>query len=273
MAAQNLGTPDRDIKGNQSNTAGMTSYEVLFVTGEAGNYVFHVQSGNNMVLTDFEIKKAASQVLEFADGSVPTYAPGTYPTVKISRTLTADKWATAIYPFEISNEDVDEIAVLYDYFEDTDELYFDYADNSVANKPFLMRSYGTTDEIVLKDVVVAAAEASNDVKGELSFVGVYKETEVSRGEDVKNFVLKDNTIYRVGANVATINPYRAYFQVAQPGEEARLSFFIDGQQTTGIEGVKAEKSLNGVIYNLNGQRVEKANKGLYISNGKKVVLK
>ncbi|MBR4566365.1 MAG: hypothetical protein IKO17_05390 [Prevotella sp.] len=273
MAAQNLGTPDRDIKAAQTwNTAGMTSYEVLFVTGAAGNYVFHVQSGNNMVLTDFEIKKAASQVLEFADGSVPTYAPGTYPTVKISRTLTGDKWATAIYPFALSDEDVD-IVVLDDYFVDDDEVRFEPADNSVDNKPFLMRSHDTIDEIVLKNVVVAAAVADNDVKDVLSFIGVYKETEVGRGENVKNFVLKDNTIYRVGDNAATINPYRAYFQVDQPGEEARLKFFINGQQTTDIEGLKAEKSLNGVIYNLNGQRIEKANKGLYISNGKKVVLK
>ncbi|MCR5818729.1 MAG: hypothetical protein K6F89_06500, partial [Prevotella sp.] len=233
------------------------------------------QSGNNMVLTDFEIKKAASQVLEFADGSVPTYAPGTYPTVKISRTLTWDKWATAIYPFALSREDV-EIVVLDNYLVDIDEVYFDDADNSVVNKPFLMRSkssYDTIYEIVLNDVDVAAAIAKNDDKNELSFIGVYKETEVGRGEGVKNFVLKDNTIYRVGDNAATINPYRAYFQVDQPGEAARLKFFINGQQTTDIEGVKAEKSHNGVIYNLNGQRVEKANKGLYISNGKKVVLK
>lgn len=272
MAAQNLGTPDRDIKAAQTwNTAGMTSYEVLFVTGAAGNYVFHVQSGNNMVLTDFEIKKAASQVLEFADGSVPTYAPGTYPTVKISRTLTENKWATAIYPFEVSG--VESIAVLSSYDNANNAVGFSSADYSEANKPFLMKSSATMNNIELKDVVVEAAIAKNDVKEPLSFIGVYKETEVGRGENVKNFVLKDNTIYRVGDNAATINPYRAYFQVDQPGEEARLKFFINGQQTTDIEGVKAEKSLNGVIYNLNGQRVEKANKGLYISNGKKVVLK
>ena len=30
---------------------------------------------------------------------------------------------------------------------------------------------------------------------------------------------------------------------------------------------------NAVIYNLNGQRVDKAQKGLYIVNGKKVVIK
>ena len=43
---------------------------------------------------------------------------------------------------------------------------------------------------------------------------------------------------------------------------------------TGIEGIQADKSLEGaVIYDLNGKRVEKPAKGLYIVNGKKVVIK
>ena len=45
---------------------------------------------------------------------------------------------------------------------------------------------------------------------------------------------------------------------------------------TAIETVKTaeETSLeNAVIYNLNGQRVEKAQKGINIVNGKKVIIK
>ena len=43
---------------------------------------------------------------------------------------------------------------------------------------------------------------------------------------------------------------------------------------TGIEGIKADMSLEGaVIYDLNGKRVEKPGKGLYIVNGKKVIIK
>lgn len=42
---------------------------------------------------------------------------------------------------------------------------------------------------------------------------------------------------------------------------------------TGISGFTAEKQNNATIYNLNGQRVEKAQKGLYIINGKKVMVK
>ena len=45
---------------------------------------------------------------------------------------------------------------------------------------------------------------------------------------------------------------------------------------TAIETVKTAEGIdleNAVIYNLNGQRVDKAQKGLYIVNGKKVVIK
>ncbi len=41
----------------------------------------------------------------------------------------------------------------------------------------------------------------------------------------------------------------------------------------GISTMKADSKFNGAIYNLNGQKVEKATKGLYIINGKKVVIK
>ena len=37
--------------------------------------------------------------------------------------------------------------------------------------------------------------------------------------------------------------------------------------------MKAEKLNNTTIYNLNGQRVQNAQKGLYIINGRKVVIK
>ena len=44
-------------------------------------------------------------------------------------------------------------------------------------------------------------------------------------------------------------------------------------ETVGITNVKSENKLDGTIYNLNGQKMDKAQKGLYIINGKKVVVK
>jgi hypothetical protein len=52
-----------------------------------------------------------------------------------------------------------------------------------------------------------------------------------------------------------------------------VKYAFNEEATTGIRSVETVKTLNGNIYNLNGQKVEKAQKGLYIMNGKKVYVK
>ncbi len=269
MATISLGKADKDIKGNDTNTAGMTSMEILFATGAAGNYVFSISSANNIVFTDVELKKATNQYLEFADNAdMLKYAPGTYPTVKITRTLTADRWATAVYPFAVSG--VDNIAVLDSYDAETGALGFSSATASTANVPFLMRSTSAKSEISLSNVEVVAAAATDATATEASLKGVYAATAITNAE--KNYVLSQNKIYSVGEDGATINPYRAYIQIAQDAPARALTFFVDGEATA-IEGVSAESQLNGKVYNLSGQQVEKAQKGIYVVNGKKVVIK
>lgn len=55
---------------------------------------------------------------------------------------------------------------------------------------------------------------------------------------------------------------------------AALQAAIDTyKQTTGISGVDAENADNGAWYTLQGVKVNKAQKGVFIHNGKKVVLK
>ena len=48
---------------------------------------------------------------------------------------------------------------------------------------------------------------------------------------------------------------------------------IDESIATGISNLNNSRNMNGTIYNLNGQKMEKMNKGLYIVNGKKVFVK
>jgi hypothetical protein len=49
-------------------------------------------------------------------------------------------------------------------------------------------------------------------------------------------------------------------------------FAANAEIATGIKTVKTN-AIEGTIYNLNGQKVEKAKKGLFIINGRKVVIK
>lgn len=73
--------------------------------------------------------------------------------------------------------------------------------------------------------------------------------------------------FTVGANTAYIE--------ALQNDNARsfIGFDFEDNTTTAIEGIATAKVNNGEIYNLQGQRVLNATKGLFIVNGKKVVIK
>ena len=68
-----------------------------------------------------------------------------------------------------------------------------------------------------------------------------------------------------------VKPGLAYLAVPQAQAANVKGFSFDGTQT-GINGVEATTA-KGAIYNLNGQRVEKAQRGIYIQNGKKFIVK
>jgi hypothetical protein len=81
----------------------------------------------------------------------------------------------------------------------------------------------------------------------------------------------NNTTATFAANKAFIRVLDANLTPAVK----ELGFVFVGDETTAIEDVKpaADKTSDGVLYNLNGQRVDAPAKGIYIKNGKKVFVK
>ncbi len=118
-----------------------------------------------------------------------------------------------------------------------------------------------------KDYDVAAANTTDDVS-ENKFVGVLEKTVVGSGA----FVLyKDDThpigFYKTNNDNFEVGAHTAYL----PASIATSRAFIAIDNTaSGISEVNTTQN-TGAIYNLNGVRVEKATKGLYIINGKKVL--
>ena len=117
---------------------------------------------------------------------------------------------------------------------------------------------------------MAAAAATDATASEASLKGVYSTTKIDN--TAKNYVLSSNQIYSVGTAGATINPYRAYIQIAESAPVKALTFFVDDTETA-IEDISEGNIVEGAIYNLAGQRVNKTQKGIYIVNGKKVMVK
>lgn len=80
--------------------------------------------------------------------------------------------------------------------------------------------------------------------------------------------------YKVTSDLPTLTAGKAYLHTtdALTEPEARLGIIFE-ESETGISNVKREAISNNRFYNLNGQEIAQPTKGLYIVNGKKVVIK
>lgn len=137
-----------------------------------------------------------------------------------------------------------------------------------AGTGVLLRS--TSGGAVAKDVPVAA---SADAIAENIFVrGTGATVATDAGAGKTNYVLgkKSGVVGFYKANGATVGADKAYLQTTL-GSAARIDINFD--DATAIEAVKAQNVENGQFFNLAGQRVAQPTKGLYIVNGKKVIIK
>ena len=83
--------------------------------------------------------------------------------------------------------------------------------------------------------------------------------------------------YLVNATLPTLAANKAYLHTTEALDaptSSRLSF-VFGDETTAISDVtrESEDMKNGETFNLNGQRISRPSKGLYIVNGKKLIMK
>ncbi len=108
------------------------------------------------------------------------------------------------------------------------------------------------------------------------------ELEVSNGSitgEAGNIYVLANKSHGVGfyklKSSATVPAGKAYLQIpAESPAPEFLGFGMVEGDVTGIERLNDSRELKtGIIYNLNGQRISLPAKGLYIVNGKKVVIK
>ena len=103
-------------------------------------------------------------------------------------------------------------------------------------------------------------------------VGVTEDTEISKG-GTYDYVLSNGKFVRA-AN-GTLHAGKAYLPAGEvTAPELNINFDDTNDNTTGIENVESARSiLDGEFYNIAGQRVGQLTKGLYIVNGKKVIIK
>jgi hypothetical protein len=145
-----------------------------------------------------------------------------------------------------------------------------------AGKPYLVmpKTGCATGTTVLFDVNITAKNPTPVTFGNYTFTGTFTTKTFSGDEcNTSRFVATGNELKKP-TNSSTLKSLRCYFTV--PATLARsLSFDVDEEgNTTGVADINRETiTNNGDFFNLAGQRVAKPTKGLFIVNGKKVVIK
>ena len=125
----------------------------------------------------------------------------------------------------------------------------------------------TFDDVVINTTLNNSAES-----GDLTFKGNY--TCGMNMEGKYGVAWKDESdgwgFYKGGTG-STLNAFCAYFDGTLASGDARVGIVLE-ESTTGIDSVK-NSAASTVFYSLAGQRVMQPTKGLYIMNGKKVIIK
>ena len=230
--------------------------------------------------------------------------------IEVHRTILSDQWSTLCVPFNMAESQVKEAfgddvvladltawsceGLTYNYDDEVCEvdkinLVFESVTSIKAMHPYLIKvskDKGDVESFIVQNVSYKKKEAVpenysvKDVNAnECIMSGVFKMGYVPE----YGVFLSQNQFWRAKDDkTSSINAFRAYLQF-EDGEEgypiilseanaSRITMSFDDDATK-IKDVRASED-DGSIYNLSGLKVENpAKKGLYITKGKKVVIK
>ncbi|MBO4906062.1 MAG: hypothetical protein J5486_03365 [Bacteroidaceae bacterium] len=192
--------------------------------------------------------------------------------VTVNRAMTANVWNTLVIPFDMdipSGWTVKEPTSF-----DGELLTFSDASSIEAGKPYIVKptsavtSFSATDVTLKKDL--DPTTVSN-----LTMTGTYTAGTVSTGNYVIGIKDGVSALYNVNSTVS-IKPFRAYFTVDSGSSVKANVINLNFDVTTSIQdallGFGNESS---TVYDLSGRPIRMTNmpKGVFIVNGKKIVVK
>lgn len=213
-----------------------------------------------------------------------------YANVTLQRTLEASHWNSFCVPFALDKDQVTQ------YFGEGTQLrtyegrcennivYFATVDNIEAGKPYIMKpGNAVVKNPTFEGVSIVATgldkNGNPQAVGDASTVqmkGIYNH--VTLVQDKTNIYIGagNKFYYPADAEACQMNGLRAYFIVPEGTDIKKLRANLDGATTSLGEIFDTEES-NTPVYNLQGQCVGNSlstlKSGIYVQNGKKVVVK
>lgn len=268
-----------------------TKYDLCWV-GSAKDVVFTNtdQARATKIIVTVEVPKAKNYTLDETKTN-NVIEDCTYANVTLQRTLSKDYWNTFCVPFALDAEQVAQYfgegtqLRTYEGNCNDDIVYFATVDNIEAGKPYIMKpGNAVVQNPTFEGVSMVATgldeKGNPQAVGDASTVqmkGIYNQIELKT--DMTELFLGDNDLFYYpldDIDARTIGGLRAYFIVPQGTDIKKLRANLDGTPTS-LDTIFDTEESNAPVYNLQGQCVGNSlralKSGIYIQNGKKVVVK
>ena len=278
-----------------TNYSTLTDAETTYATAEETAYTEGVELTKNPDGTwtlaatpafdvelevEYETELALSETTD--NSAALTEWNGYEADVTLTRTLATGSWNTFAAPFSTAIPEgwtVKELSSAT-FADGTLTLNFATAASIEAGKPYLVKVAANTD---LSTAPFTEAIVSKDAQPftstDVDFIPTLGATTIPDG-DTKAvlFLTANNTLLNPSALPADMKGFRAYFQLKGEAASLARAFSIDfgDGETTGIIAIGTDRaaSTDNATYTLDGRRISKATqKGVYIQNGKKVIIK
>ena len=240
------------------------------------------------------------------------YKDGSWNTLCLPFGMTADQVSAQLAPAALKELDVEnkwamvngEWAVSEDGHLtglDGTTLYLNFKDAAAitAGKPYLIKwnsgsAGGDLQSPTFTAVTVSggspAGIASTD--GTVTFQGTYAPVSLAKNDQTNLYLGDGNTLYYPNVDNFSVNAFRAYFHLSDPAHARRVVLNVGDEESTGIEDAQSstfpsdlpfdssKDVQSATVYNLNGQRVNvgagpvpASQKGIYIKDRKKLLVK
>lgn len=196
------------------------------------------------------------------------FAPKAFTAAEVSfdRDFAAGRVNTFVLPFTFTVPDGISVTKLNKVEGTT--LTFSPVTTAEANTPYLIETNEARPFDALTNVEVAATATVDVTVSGVTHHGAFDSETVTSGETAY-YGWNENGEF-VKATTGTLLPFRTYLTTS--AAQAAPAFKVIMDKPTGIDTITTTET-DGAIYDLTGRRVEKAVKGIYIRDGKKVYIK
>ena len=242
-----------NVWGNSGSTIVIKAGEATVLSIETKGYIIESTTSEA-----FEVKEATDITIEgTASGKPLDYMY--IAKVAETTTIASSGYSTLASACGLDFSDVDGLTAYVVTEITSDAVKLEKVNEVPANTGVILKGTGDTSYSI-------PVKADATFSGKNLLKAAVTATAVEANEA---YILKDGEFHLV-TTASEVPAGKAYLE-ATAG--ARTLSFLFGGETTGIAEIEKAGAENGAIYNLSGQRISKPANGLYIMNGKKVIIK